>query len=98
MGDCKKVVEEYKKEFWEKKDNPEFVKELIEDALEIMKICDIGTNEARGYIIVLGTGGPHVEINTRDNMIYCYWWGDGAHAELPTELRDAIEDYLDGLY
>ena len=53
------------------------------------------------YILVTGTGGPHVEFTTNYN-IHVYW--DGKALEMRTydqEVRDQIdkiEEYLDELY
>ena len=98
MEECKRIIEVYKKEFWENKDNPKYAKELVENALDIMKIVDIGTNDTIGYIVVLGVGGPNIELNTRDGALYCDW---GMNHEvltiIPRELIQAIENYLDEL-
>ena len=90
---CERIVEEYWKEFQEVKDWGSYIEE---EALEIMRIVD-SQGTLRGVIVVLGTGGPHIELNTRDQTIGCWWSSEEAVRYLSNEICVEIEDAIEGV-
>ena len=91
MSDCERIVETYWKEMQEVED---WAKWLEDEALEIMKIVD-GHGTLRGVIVVLGIGGPHVELNTRDQTVECWWGRDHAVRYLSSEICGEIEEEVE---
>ncbi len=93
MEECKKMIKDYVE------DLKENLNDTIENALEIMKIVDANDDsDTRGYIIVLATGGPHIEINTRDGTIGCWWGSDSYEYFLGRDLINEIEEALDDIF
>ncbi|HEW92057.1 MAG TPA: hypothetical protein ENF81_05905 [Thermotogaceae bacterium] len=72
----------------------ENTQEVIENALEVLKIINLTHGGTAGYIITVATGGPHIEINTRDGLIQGWWGADYADISIPWHLVEEIENAL----
>ena len=76
---------------------------LETEVLEIKReqYLDFGKWKTSKYILVTGTGGPHVEFDT-NHMIAVYWAGGvqeyTTDDKLAVETINAIADYLDEIY
>ena len=45
-----------------------------------------------GVRLLVAFGGPNIYINTWENSVDGYWWGDTAKAWIPSEVADAITE------
>lgn len=52
--------------------------------------------QARTFTAVLGTGGPHIELNVTEGFVKG-WWGTGSH-EVPIFDNEELLDELDRRY
>lgn len=66
---------------------------LADGVLEILRIAD-KDGEVVGHVLVLGTGGPHVELNTRDLTLYCWHGKEFARLCVEADICDMIDDAL----
>ena len=89
--DKKRLIEKLEVIYDELSENTQ---KVIENALEILEIVNTRNGETVGYIIVTTTGGPHIEINTRDGLIQGWWGADYAALSIPWHLVEVIENTL----
>lgn len=68
---------------------------LDEDVLDI-KVVTSFDMEPRNFILVTGTGGPHIEVDVGAEEISVFWGGDQATRRInnPNGLMEAIDDRL----
>ena len=43
-------------------------------------------------------GGPNIYVDTGDNLVKLYWWGDYAEAYIPYYISEQITGYFEELY
>ena len=73
------------------------VDRFIEDEMEyILEIQSIKSGDTlTGVILVTGTGGPHIEVNTRDKTVYGFWGSNQAEAMIYSESANTINDFFE---
>ena len=74
-----------------------WTEEVDNNCLELLLIKG-SDNSLDGVIIVAGTGGPHLELNTRDGIIYGYWGGDTEVWSIGMSKAREITEYYAEIY
>ena len=99
--DCLRVWKDTEEEIENITDIYEF---LSEDVLEITRDQYQGYNgewTTKSYTLVLGTGGPHTEIDT-NCIISVFWWSDEcvskSFSSKVESVMSEIEEYLNEIY
>ena len=70
-----------------------FIEEEMEFILEVQSIKSGDT--LTGVILVTGTGGPHIEVNTRDKTVYGFWGSNQAEAMIYSESANALNEFFE---
>jgi len=52
----------------------------------------------RSVAVTVGTGGPHIEVDTGDNCVKLWWGGDKAKWGFDSSTGDAIDDIFREMY
>ena len=68
---------------------------FMEDALDIQYIIN-QDKTYRGARILVAFGGPNIWVNTQQNQVEGYWWGDDATADFIDNI--GLDDYLKETY
>jgi hypothetical protein len=71
---------------------------LDNDVLEIYGVWHGRTRDSsdlRGVVVVTGTGGPHIELDTAKGQWIGYWGGDTAYASASREVIDYWEQTIE---
>ena len=96
MKSTKEMLNDYAKElanepveYW--------TEEVNDNCLELLLIKDT-RNSLAGVIIVACTGGPHLELNTRDLTITGYWSGEKTVWHIDATKARAITEYYAEIY
>lgn len=66
--------------------------EFFSDVLDIDYIVSSDRETLRGVRLLVTFGGPNIYVNTWENAVEGYWWGDSARAWIPSEIAEAITD------
>lgn len=66
----------------------------LEDVLDIEWIISNDRRHVRGARILVAFGGPNIWVNTRNNTVEGYWWGDNFTTSYTDNLGldDAMEE------
>ena len=48
--------------------------------------------------LCVAVGGPNIYVDTGDNLVKLYWWGDYAEAYIPYYISEQITGYFEELY
>ena len=99
-NDCKEVWENEEESLSEVTDVSTF---LSEGVLEIKRVQTLSNGWITdSYILVLGIGGPHVEINTSTGLLSVFWWSDTYESRTydskVVSLLEVVEEYLNEIY
>lgn len=84
---------------WLREASPE---KIVEGAYSIFRVQDLLSSgwETIYYILVLATGGPHIELQT-DGKLKGWWWADKLEWYLDDEMKEKlveVEAILDELF
>jgi len=69
----------------------------LEDALDIEYRIG-GDGEYRSVAVTIGTGGPHIEIDTGDSAVKLWWGGYNAQWRICRDTADAIDEIFEEYY
>lgn len=68
----------------------------MDDAMDIEMF--IGFNGTyRGARIMVAYGGPNIYVNTRTGTVDGYWGSEQASVEIPSEVCEALDEYIDDI-
>ena len=48
--------------------------------------------------LCVAVGGPNIYIDTGDNLVKLYWWGEYAEAYIPSDVSEQITEAFEELY
>ena len=48
-----------------------------------------------GVVVIVGTGGPHIELDTRKHQIIGHWGNDTAYALVDYEVCERVQSHWD---
>lgn len=71
--------------------------EYFDDVLDIEYIVG-GDKSYRGVNVTIATGGPHIEVRTRDHEVRLWWGGKEASWGLRYDTVNAIDDIFEEMY
>lgn len=66
--------------------------DYFEDALDIEYRCD-GRREYRSVSVMVACGGPNIYVDTDENAVLLYWWGDRARYSLGSDTAAAVDEW-----
>ena len=66
--------------------------DYFEDALDVEYRCD-GRREYRSVSVMVTCGGPNIYIDTDENAVLLYWWGDRARYDLDMDTAAAVDEW-----
>lgn len=72
--------------------------EYFQDVLNIDYVVASDRETLRGVRLLVAYGGPNIYVNTWENRVELYWWGESAEAWLPSEVSEAITDVFQELW
>ena len=68
--------------------------DYFEDALDIEYRCD-GRREYRSVSVMVACGGPNIYVDTDENAVLLYWWGDRARYSLDSDTAAAVDEWAE---
>jgi hypothetical protein len=71
--------------------------EWLNEQLDIEYIIS-SNGEYKGGVVVTGTGGPHIEIDTVHSRVNGYWWGTEASYPVDSHATNALDEVLEEMY
>ena len=84
-------------ELGEDEENYESMHDWLSSKLDIEYIIS-SRGEYKHGIVTTGTGGPHIEVDTRTKTVNGYWWSEKADVSVDSETIRRLDEALEEMY